>query len=120
MMETARAVSDLKLDGIKIHPLHIIKGTKLEDMHKEGDCRLLRFNNYLEVLADFLGYLSPEIIIQRVGAYCQPELLVAPWWILERNNVEKELENFLELKNYYQGRFLDEKCFVGSGDRKAR
>lgn len=104
MMETAKAVADLKLDGVKIHPLHIIKGTRLEKLSARGRFRMLKLGAYLELLTDFLGYLPPEMVIHRVSAYCPPELLIAPAWILEKNIVEQQLEKYLEEKDLYQGR----------------
>lgn len=96
MLETAKAMARLKIDGIKIHPLHIVKGTALEGLFRRGEYIPLELNAYLELLVDFMTYLWPETVIQRVGAYCPPELLVAPAWAAERNRVEQELEKRLK------------------------
>ncbi len=108
ILKTAKAMAHLKLEGIKIHPLHIIKGTALEELFKQGKYAPLEFNNYLDLLVDFLTYLWPKTVIQRVSAYCPPQLLVAPLWILERNKVEGELEKRLIEKNYFQGKLYQE------------
>jgi len=104
ILKTAKAMGNLKIEGIKIHPLHIIKETALEELFKQGKYTPLEFNNYLDLLVDFLTYLWPKTVIQRVSAYCPPEFLVAPAWILERNKVEGELEKRLVEKNYFQGK----------------
>jgi len=104
ILKTAKAMGNLKIEGIKIHPLHIIKETALEELFKQGKYTPLKFNNYLDLLVDFLTYLWPKTVIHRVSAYCPPEFLVAPPWILERNKVEGELEKRLVEKNYFQGK----------------
>ncbi|MFH1867761.1 MAG: TIGR01212 family radical SAM protein, partial [Candidatus Omnitrophota bacterium] len=114
MMETARALAELRLDGVKIHPLHIIKGTRLEELSARGRFRTLKLEAYLETLADFLGYLPPEMVIHRVSAYCPPELLIAPSWVFERNKVEQQLEKYLEEKDLFQGRCLSANSYRSS------
>lgn len=96
MIETAQAMADLKIDGIKIHPLHIIKGTALEELFRRGEYIPLELNEYLDLLVDFLSYLWPETIIQRVDAYCPPELLIAPSWVAKKNRLEQELDRILK------------------------
>lgn len=88
VLDTAKAVSDLKIDGIKIHPLHIIKGTPLETLFQQGGYEPLGLSRYLELLSKFLTLMRPDTVVQRVSAYCPPELLIAPGWISQRNIVE--------------------------------
>ncbi|MCD6231090.1 TIGR01212 family radical SAM protein [Candidatus Aerophobetes bacterium] len=105
ILETAKKMAHLKIESIKIHPLHIVRRTTLEKLFRQGKYTPLELNTYLDILVDFLAYLWPKTVIQRVGAYCPPNLLVAPLWILERNRVEKELEKRLIEKDYFQGKF---------------
>lgn len=106
MLETAKAMAKLKIDGIKIHPLHIIKGTALEELFRCGEYVPLELDVYLDLFVDYLACLWPETIIQRVGAYCPPDLLVTPQWVAEKNKAEQELEKRLLEKESFQGRFL--------------
>ena len=104
ILETARAISELKLDGVKIHPLHIIKGTKLEEIYKNGGYEPLSLDEYIDLAVSFLESLSPEIIIQRISADCPSDLLVAPDWILNKQGVLRKIESKLERGNSYQGK----------------
>ena len=104
ILETARAISELKLDGVKIHPLHIIKGTKLEEIYKNGGYEPLSLDEYIDLAVSFLESLSPEIIIQRISADCPSDLLVAPDWILNKQRVLRKIESKLERGNSYQGK----------------
>ncbi len=103
ILETAKVVGNLKIDGVKIHPLHIIKGTKLEEMFLQGLCRALTLSEYIDLAIRFLEYLWPGTIIQRISADCPAELLVAPLWILEKNRVLEGIEKKLVAEDRYQG-----------------
>ena len=41
MMETAKAVANMGVDGIKIHLLHVIKDTPMEKMLQKGMLTLM-------------------------------------------------------------------------------
>ena len=92
IVETAKEMGRLKLDGIKIHPLHIIKGTKLEELFERGLYRPLELEDYVDILKEFLNYLWPGTIIQRITADCSREFLVAPEWILDKNRLLNLIE----------------------------
>jgi uncharacterized protein len=86
ILETARGLQRLKIDSVKIHPLHIVKGTNLEKIYNQGLYKPLELEEFTDLTADFLERLGPDIIIQRIGADCPEELLVAPSWISKRND----------------------------------
>ncbi len=104
ILATAKELGRLRLDGLKIHPLHIIKGTKLEELFRKGLYRPLELDEYVNLAVEFLEYLSPQTVIQRLSADCPPELLVAPLWIGEKNKVFKKIEDTLLKENRFQGR----------------
>ena len=47
MMETAKAVGNLGVDGIKIHLLHVIKNTPMEKMLENGMLKLMTQEEYI-------------------------------------------------------------------------
>ncbi|MFH1245016.1 MAG: TIGR01212 family radical SAM protein [Candidatus Omnitrophota bacterium] len=104
VLATARELGRLKLEGIKIHPLHVIKGTKLEEMFREGRYSPLELAEYTAMTAEFLEYLWPRTVIQRLTADCPPEFLAAPQWILNKAEVLKNIERTLIQENRFQGR----------------
>jgi uncharacterized protein len=104
MMATARVLGKMKLEGIKIHPLHIIKGTKLEKSFQDGTCKPLELEEYVDLAAGFLEYLWPQTVIQRLTADCPWKLLVAPLWLMEKNKVLKDIEQKMLSDGQYQGR----------------
>ncbi|MFC1807150.1 TIGR01212 family radical SAM protein [Candidatus Omnitrophota bacterium] len=92
MRQTAEEMARLRVDGIKIHPMHVVKGTKLHEIYKRGEYRPLEIDEYVSILKDFLAIINPDTVIHRLSAYCPPELLVVPSWISKRGKIEQELE----------------------------
>lgn len=84
MIATAKKLSALKIDGIKIHLLHVLRGSELENMYYKGEVRLLEQNEYIELVCDFLRNLSPDIIIQRLTGEGRREDHIAPLWALDK------------------------------------
>jgi len=85
MMKTVTEVARLKIDAIKIHPLHIVRGTVLEKVYQEGAYTPLSLDEYSRLLKEFLKRLPPDVIVQRLSAYCPKDILVAPAWVSERH-----------------------------------
>jgi len=103
IMATAREMGRLELDGIKIHPLHIVKGTKLETIFLKGGYPPMDLEEYVELAAEFLEYLSPRTVIQRISAECPREWLVGPRWISDKQKVLRKIEEKMRHKGISQG-----------------
>jgi len=93
--ETAKALGRLKLDGIKIHPLHIVKGTKLEKLYNDETYKPLTLAEYAELASNFIKLLPKDTVIQRITADCPRNMLAAPDWILDKHRAIKEIEKHL-------------------------
>ncbi|MCM8829597.1 MAG: TIGR01212 family radical SAM protein [Candidatus Omnitrophica bacterium] len=105
IMKTAKECGRLKLDGIKIHPLYIVKGTGLEEMFIKGKYKPLTFEEYIEITTKFIGYLWKDTVIQRITADCPPEILIGPDWIRNKQYILKKLEETMTARGIYQGCF---------------
>ena len=104
ILETAKELARLKLDGVKIHPLHVVKGTRLEELLKEGLYKPLELDEFVNIATDFLEYLWPDTVIQRISADCRRQLLVEPLWMLEKNRVLEKIDDALLKGDRFQGR----------------
>jgi uncharacterized protein len=91
MMATAKKLSELKTEGIKIHLLHILKGSKLEELYRKGKIALLEQDEYVELVREFLSNLSPDIIVQRLTGQGSKEDHVAPLWALDKTGTLKNI-----------------------------
>lgn len=79
------------VDALKFHPLYITQGTKLEELYREGKFNPLTEEQYLQKLVSALIALPDGIIIQRLMAGVKPNLLIAPSWILNKENLERKI-----------------------------
>lgn len=106
IIETAQAMGAIKLDGIKIHPMHVIRNTGLEVMYSKGEYKPLEMNEYIDLLIKFLEYLWPKTVIQRLTADCPKDLLVAPLWLSDKSMLLKSIDEALEQKGTFQGKLF--------------
>ncbi|VVB54940.1 Uncharacterised protein [uncultured archaeon] len=103
MMETARIISALGVDAIKLYPLIIMKDTRLAQQYMKGEYRPLGFMEYVNLVADFLEHLSPYVLIQRLSKDCGLETKLAPTWDTYRNIVTPRVERELKNRGSRQG-----------------
>ncbi|MDD5135781.1 MAG: TIGR01212 family radical SAM protein [Candidatus Omnitrophica bacterium] len=103
MLETAKRLSGLKIDAVKIHLLHILKGSPLERSYSEGKVTLLTRAEYVEVVCDFLEYLSPAIIIQRLTGQGSRRDHIAPEWALDKLDTIGRITDTLKKRGSRQG-----------------
>ncbi len=104
MMQTAKFLATLPIQGVKIHSLYVSKGTQLAKMYLDGGFSCMERDEYIEILIDFLELLPPEFIIQRVTGDPNRGDLVAPAWTLEKTNNLNIFKKRLEQRDTWQGK----------------
>lgn len=105
MLETARILAGLGINGIKIHLLYVVKGTPLETLYHDGRYQCLEQQAYVDLVCRFLELLPPEVVIQRLTGDPHPDELVAPVWSLDRNQTFALIKDKLEREDSWQGKF---------------
>ncbi|MCS7083770.1 MAG: TIGR01212 family radical SAM protein [Aquificaceae bacterium] len=105
MIESAKLISALDLDGVKIHPIHVIKNTPLEKLYEEGKFRPLELEEYASIVASIIEILPPRMIIHRLTGEVEPDRLVAPYYCTSehKNSVINAILKELELRSITQG-----------------
>lgn len=103
MMETAKAVADLNVHGIKIHLLHVIKDTPMARMLEKNMMTLMTQEEYVNLVCDQLEILPPEMIIHRLTGDGKKEDLVGPLWSLKKWEVLNAIDDTLKSRDSYQG-----------------
>jgi radical SAM protein (TIGR01212 family) len=106
MLATARAVAAMGIDGIKIHLLYVIKGTRMEKLYREGRYRPLEQEEYANLVCDFLELLAPDMVVQRLTGDPHPEELAAPEWSLRKNETLSRIKDILAQRNSWQGKWF--------------
>jgi len=103
MLATADVLNRLGVEGVKIHLLHVMKETPLEEMYRRGEVPLLDRDDYVGLVCDFLERLRPETSIQRLTGDGGHDHLVAPLWSLRKFEVLNAIDYELERRGTRQG-----------------
>lgn len=107
MLDTARSVAAMGIDGIKIHLLYVVRGTPLARLYSEGQYRCLEQDAYVQLVCDFLERLPPDMVIQRLTGDPHREELVAPAWSLRKQETLGRIRAELVRRGTRQGaRFM--------------
>lgn len=102
MLGTADVLNEMGMDGVKIHLLHVMRGTPLADLYEKGEVQLLGRDDYVGLVCDFLELLDPRISIQRLTGDGGRDL-VAPLWSLAKFEVLNAIDTELERRGTRQG-----------------
>ena len=102
-METAKAVADLGVHGIKIHLLHVIKDTPMARMLDKNMMTLMDKDDYVNLVCDQLEILPPEMVIHRLTGDGKKEDLVGPLWSLKKWEVLNAIDDTMKARNSFQG-----------------
>lgn len=103
MIKTAQRLADLKIDGIKIHPLHVLKGCTLEDMYYDKKIEMMSQDEYTGLVCDFLETVPEDIIVQRLTGQGSAEDHIAPKWALDKTGTIRKIEETFEKRGSRQG-----------------
>ena len=103
MIETVKYINKLDIQGVKIHMLHILKNTQLEQMYKESKFHVLTRDEYVDIVCEQLTYLRPEIVINRITGDPKKEDIIEPVWLLKKFCVLNEIDKEMKKRNIYQG-----------------
>ncbi len=105
MLENARIIAALKPNAVKIHLLHVIKGTAIAKDYLEGRLKAMSLDAYVNTVCNQLEVLSPDTVIERTTGDGARDTLLAPLWSLKKLVVQNEIDKQLFLRNSYQGKY---------------
>lgn len=106
MLETARALGRLRPDGVKIHLLHVIKGTRLCEMYESGEYTPLEKAEYIDTVIGQLELLPQETVIERITGDGDKKKLAAPLWSADKISVLGGIDKRMAEIGTYQGRLF--------------
>ncbi|MCU7905689.1 MAG: TIGR01212 family radical SAM protein, partial [Candidatus Thiodiazotropha sp. (ex Epidulcina cf. delphinae)] len=94
--ETLQRVLELGTDGLKLHPLHVVKGTQLANTWRQGDYRPLTLEAYVNIAADLVARTPPNIVWHRLTGTAPKTILLAPNWCTQKWRVLNAIANELQ------------------------
>lgn len=106
-VENAKVLSALRIEYVKLHSLYVVRGTPLGDMYQRGEIVITPLEDYVARVVEFLEYLDPAVVVQRlVGKGPRADLLFGNWgisWWL----VKQRIEDCLAKHDTFQGKKFD-------------
>ena len=99
----ADEMSRVGIDALKIHHLHLVRGTALAAEYSRQPFRVLGYEEYLDLLCEFVERLDSRIVIERMFGEAPFGLLVAPNWRRTKNDLVLDIKRVFEERNIRQG-----------------
>lgn len=103
MISTAKTLSVLCPDAVKIHLLHIMRGTVMEKELQRGEIVPMTYEAYVETVCRQLRHFPAECVIERLTGDGSRENLIAPKWSVDKIRVLGGIDRFMAENNFYQG-----------------
>ncbi len=107
VIETAKVISALGIDGVKVHSLYVVKGTELGNMYERGEVSIGSLEEYVQRVVTFLEYLDPSIVIHRLVADPPKTGILFGNWGVSKLEIINAIEKELEDRDTYQGKKFD-------------
>lgn len=103
MTESAKQVAMLRPDCVKLHLLHVMKGTKMAQQYQNGEFEVMSLTDYVNTVVDCLELFHEDTVIQRLTGDGGRDVLIAPMWSLKKFVVLNEIDKEMVRRNTYQG-----------------
>jgi radical SAM protein (TIGR01212 family) len=91
----AEAVSEAGIDFLKLHHLHIVRGSPLAEEYQRRPFHLPGLEEYAELAADFIKRLNPDIYMERLFATAPAGQLIAPAWGRSKAEITRYIEQVI-------------------------
>lgn len=102
-VETATFLSELDVQGVKLHHFHVVAGSAMAREWERGTVRVPEYGEYVSACADFLERLSSEIAVLRLIGQAPPGRLIAPLWEKGGREMAQDVTAELARRGTWQG-----------------
>jgi radical SAM protein (TIGR01212 family) len=103
LLATIAEMARLRIDGVKLHLMHVLAGTPLGDLYRAGQIDILGREEYVALIADVLERLPPETLIHRLTGDGPRATLLAPLWSLNKWAVLNAIDAEMARRGSVQG-----------------
>lgn len=105
-VQTAKYISSLGIWGVKIHSIYVMEGTRLADMYRGNLYTPPSLDEFCVICAKCVGHISKSMVIHRLTGDCPRELLVAPEWNADKNNIIAKINETMKSLGISQGSLI--------------
>lgn len=102
-------LSGLGVQGVKLHHLHVVAGSGLEEPWRRGEVRVPGYAEYVDACADFLERLCPEVAVLRLMGTAPRGILLDPSWEKGSREMSRDVAAELARRGTWQGSLREEK-----------
>ncbi len=106
MLDTVKKTAALHPDQVKIHLLHIIEGTKLAEIYRNGDYTPMTREDYIETVCTALTLLPEDTVICRLTGDGMAESLIAPDWSRKKVTILNDIDKKMFENDLWQGKMF--------------
>ena len=107
VIEGAKTLSALQVDQVKLHALYLVKNTKMARDYEAGEFTLISAEEYAHRVVEFLRYLDPKIVLQRLVGRAPEENTIFTNWSMGWWRVQDLIDQIMEDENISQGSGYD-------------
>jgi len=107
MIKSASYAASFKPFGIKVHMLHLMKGTKMGAEYLQNPWPLLDMNSYINIVCDILEKMPEDITVHRLTGDAPKDSLIAPDWTRNKHAVLNKIQQEFSARGTYQGFKVD-------------
>lgn len=93
----------LGTEGLKLHPLHVVRHTRLALDWQRGNYRPLEMGDYVDACVDLIERTPVSVIYHRLTGTASPQVLLAPQWCSKKWAVLNAIEAELRRRGTQQG-----------------
>lgn len=103
-IETAKEISKLPIDYLKVHQLHIVKNTIMGNEYIKKPFKMISKDEYMDVACEFLENLNPNIVVQRMFGSATAEITLSEHWPESISELNQELREEMNKRGSIQGK----------------
>lgn len=107
-MTTLQRVLNRGVEGLKLHPLHVVKNTLLAFQWRKGEYQAITQSEYIQMVCDLIEHTPDEIVFHRLTGTASADLLLDPAWCEKKWDVLNAIEDEMKLRNTWQGIYAKE------------
>lgn len=89
--QSLKQVLDVGVDGLKLHPLHVVRGAVMERSWRANRLPVLSLEQYSQSAVKLIQKTPAEVVYHRISATAKLNELIAPLWCEKRWPVQNRM-----------------------------
>lgn len=106
MLDTVRYISQIDIQGVKFHLLHLLYDTPLANLYEQNKFKFMDKEEYVDIVCTSIAMLRQDIVVHRLTGDAPRNLLIGPMWSLKKWEVLNAINNKMVREGLYQGLYF--------------